>query len=153
MTGPGRRFAALRSVARPDLPLINGRVLDVAAVETAITGRTLYARAMIAAALQQGNAVVIPAPALAAGLARVPGQLRRQGLAALLGVAVLLVEPLGERDVAAVADLLSAARPPSSDVTAASVVLEGRRRGWPILTDRGGDLLALDAAVQIEPLP
>ncbi|KAB2376982.1 hypothetical protein [Actinomadura montaniterrae] len=133
--------------------MISGRLLDVAAVETAITGRTLYARAMIAAALQQGNAVAIPAPALAVGLARIPGPLRRQGLAALLGVAVVVVEPFGERDAAAAADLLAGARPPSTDITAAAVALAGRRRGWPILTDRAAELLALDAALRTEPLP
>lgn len=133
--------------------MISGRIFDAAAIETAITGRTLYARAMVAAGLQQGNAVVLPAPALVAGVARIPEPLRRQGLAALLGVAVVVVEPLGERDVAAAADLLAAARPPRADVAAAAVVLAARRRGWPVLTDRAADLLALDAALLIEALP
>ena len=133
--------------------MISGRVFDTSAVETAITGRSLYARAMLAAALQQGNAVVVPAPALAVGLARVPASLRRRGLATLLRVPVLVVEPFGEPHTAAAANLLAAARPPSEDLTASAVVLSARRRGWPVLTDRAPTLLALDAAIRTEPLP
>jgi hypothetical protein len=133
--------------------VISGRILDVAAVETAITGRTLYARAVIAASLKQGDAVVIPAPALLAGLARVPGHLRRQGAETLLRVGVLVVEQLGEKQALPAADLLAAARPPSEDVTAAAVVLASRRRGWPVVTHRSTALLALDAAIRIDPLP
>lgn len=133
--------------------MISGRVFDAAAVEHVITGQTLYARAVVAAAIQQGNVIAIPAPALALGASRIPGPLRRQGLDALLRAPVVVIEELRESVARSVADLLSAARPRSADVTAGSVVLSARRRGWPVVTDRGPELLALDAAIHVDHLP
>lgn len=133
--------------------MISGRVFDAAAVEHTITGKTIYARAVVAAAIQQGNVIVIPAPALALGASRIPDSLRRQGLDALLRAPAVVVEDLLEGLARTVADLLAAARPPSDDVTAGAVALSARRRGWPVVTDRGGELLALDAAIRVELLP
>lgn len=133
--------------------MISGRVFDAVAVEHTITGKTIYARALVAAAISQGNVIAVPAPALALGASRVPGPLRRRGLDALLRAPVVVVEELGEGLARTVADLLAAARPSAEDVTAGAVVLSARRRGWPVVTDRGHELLALDAAIRIEPLP
>lgn len=133
--------------------MISGRVFDAVAVEHAITGKSIYARAVVAAAIQQGNVIVIPAPALALAGSRIPDPLRRQGLDALLSAPAVVVEDLRESLARTVADLLAAARPPSDDVTAGAVVLSARRRGWPVVTDRGRELLALDAAIRVERLP
>jgi hypothetical protein len=133
--------------------VISGRVFDTAAVEHTVTGKTIHARAVVAAAIQQGNMIVIPAPALVLGARRIPDPLRRQGLDALLRAPSVVVEDLGESVARSVADLLAAARPPSNDVTAGAVVLSARRRGWPVVTDREHELLALDAAIGIERLP
>ena len=74
--------------------MISGRIFDATAVEHTITGKTIYPRALVAAAIRQGNVIVIPASALAAGAARVPGQLRGQGLDALLEAPAVVVEDL-----------------------------------------------------------
>ncbi|MFC4909171.1 hypothetical protein [Actinomadura gamaensis] len=133
--------------------MIGGRILDADAVASAITGRLMYARALVAAAATQGNVIVILCAALVGGLARVPDGVRRQGAAVLLAVPVVVVEPLDQDRAVPLAELMAAARPPSGDLVTAAVVLSARRRGWPIVSGRARELLALDAAVEIDRLP
>jgi hypothetical protein len=135
----------------------DGTIFDSSAVHHALTGKTLYAGAVIVAAQERGRTIVIPSTALLAGAARVDDSrgYRRRALDVLLGLVPVVVEVLDTEAARAAADLLAAADPagPPVDVVAAHAVLVARQRGWKVATDRPEVLRALDAAVRIDPLP
>jgi hypothetical protein len=135
----------------------DGRIFDASAVEHALTGKSMYAGAVIVTARERRHTLIVPSTALLAGAARVDDSrgYRRQALDVLLGLVPIVVEVLDVEAARAAADLLAAADPsgPPADVVAAHVVLSARRRGWKVVTDRPETLRALDAAVGIDPLP
>lgn len=135
----------------------NGRVFDTAAIEQALTGKTVYAGALIAAAHERGHVIVFPSAALAVAAARVDNSrgYRAHALDVVLGLVPVVVDPLDTRAARAAADLLAAAAPggPPVDLAAAHAVLVARRRGWKVTTDRPEVIAAIDRAIETDSLP
>lgn len=103
-------------------------------------------RTLVLLALRHGAALHAPAGVLA----QVWRDGRRQArLAGLLGSGMLQVHPLG-RDEAQAAGVLCG-RAGTSDVVDASVVLLARRHEAKVVTSDAGDLLQLDAGLEVVP--
>jgi hypothetical protein len=129
-------------------PAGSGRILDTSALVSAATGKHVYARALIATALQSGViTLIIPVGSYIDALATVPADLRWQ-LMLLTTSPTVQIDLLDDREKAhEVADLGSA------EVALAHTAWCGLRYGWQVITDRGDDLRALAPTVEIEPLP
>ncbi|MGH3771264.1 MAG: hypothetical protein ACRDRW_07700 [Pseudonocardiaceae bacterium] len=131
--------------------MIGGRILDTSALEHFATGCSVYARALVWAAVEQSNVLVIPTTALTTAWARIPAQ-DHPVLEVLLGLPNTVVEVL-DPPTAHEVGLLLAAADGRGDLAAAHVVWCWRRRGWAILTADPGPLRKLDPEVEIEELP
>jgi hypothetical protein len=103
--------------------------------------------AVIARAIQQGVAVVIPAGVV--GQAWRNGQ-RQVRLAHLLGSDAVTVEPLDDAEARAAGQLCGVTK--TSDVIDASVVLCARRRGHAVMTSDAGDLRRLHPTLRVVPV-
>ena len=132
--------------------MIGGRVLDTTALLDVATGGTIYARAFVDVAIEQGIVLAVPATALQDAWAATPTG-DRPSLDVLLALPVTVVENL-TREAARAAGTAG-----HDDVggcygtTAAHVVHAALTRGWPILTRDPGPLEAIAPEVLIERLP
>ncbi|MEV7013368.1 hypothetical protein [Streptosporangium sp. NPDC051022] len=130
-----------------------GRVLDSGALVDFATQRTRYMEAVVWMHDQHVGSLVVPAPALAAATAQLPGR-ALSVLNVLLGLEVTVIVPLTREKAAALAVTLRAAGVSAAEaVTAASVVHEARVRRVPIVTDRPFPIRALHPEAEIDPLP
>lgn len=130
--------------------MIGGRVLDPAALLDMATGRTIYGRALVDAALQEGIVLAAPAVALMeAGAGTTPEGRRLLSLFRRLPIVVL--EPLDGEAAEAVGILASERGRPAGGV--AHAVYVARRRGWGVVTGDPDALLALDPHLPFESLP
>lgn len=125
-----------------------GRILDVSALEGAATGKSVYARALIANVLSSGTTtLLIPVTAYAHALSVVPEDLRWQ-LMLLTTAPVVEIDMLDDREKAhEIADLRV------DDATLAHVAWCGLHHRWPIVTGRGHTLRAVAPELAIDPLP
>jgi len=132
--------------------IIGGVVLDVPAVVGACH-RDPYPEAVVWSTLDTGDVVVIPAVVLAEARGRIPAT-ALDILDILLDLPNTVVIAL-DADTATYCGDVLAAQPPGArtDLAAAHAVVEAVRRGWPVTTNRGDVLTALDPAVQIDTLP
>lgn len=145
---------------------VGGRILDVGALTQIATGRSVYARALIASALDRGQALIVSTVALAAARATA-GTGGRAQLHVLLDLAPIVPVPLGIGDAEIVGDLLATAAdsrggaggcPAAADggalvdVAAAHVVWLGLHRRQRIVTDRPAALRELGAG-DLDELP
>lgn len=131
--------------------MIGGRILDTSALEHFATGRSVYARALVWAAVEQSDVLVVPTTALTKAWSRIPAEV--QGvLEVLLGLPNTVVEVL-DSPTAHEVGLFLAASGGQGELTAAHVVWCWRRRGWAILTADPGHLRELDPNVEVEELP
>lgn len=147
-TGCGPQGAPWR--AGIALGVIGGRVLDTSALEYFATGRSIYARALVWAAVEQGDVLVVPTTALTAAWARTPPE-ARPVLEVLLGLPNTVVEVLNGPTAYYVGQLLAAAG--RGEPVAGHVVWCWRQRGWAVLTAAPDPLCELDPEVDIEELP
>jgi hypothetical protein len=131
--------------------VIGGRVFDTSALEHFATGRSIYARALVWAAVEQGNVLVVPATALTTAWARIPPE-AHPVFEVLLGLPNTVVEILDGPTAHKIGLLLAIASGRGEPVSG-HVVWCGRQRGWPILTATPGLLRELDPEVDIEELP
>jgi len=133
--------------------VIGGRVLDSSALTDAVTGKTVYTRALVQTAVEHGIILAVPAAALMATWATVPAS-ERPLLDLVLDTPVTVVDPLDAttaRDAGVIlAGGRSSGRP---DLAAGQVVLSARRRGWPVVTADPRPLRAIDLGIEIETLP
>jgi hypothetical protein len=131
--------------------VIGGRVLDTSALEHFATGRSVYARALVWAAVEQSDVLVVPTTALTTTWGRIPAEAHGV-LEVLLGLPNTVVEVLDPPSAHGVGLLLATAGG-RGELTAAHVVWCWRRRGWAILTADPGPLRELDPNVEVEELP
>lgn len=73
--------------------MIGGRVLDTSALEHIATGRSVYARALVWAAVEHSNVLVVPTTALTLTWARIPAEAHAI-LEVLLGLPNTVLEVL-----------------------------------------------------------
>jgi hypothetical protein len=130
--------------------MIGGRVLDTSALEHCATGRSVYARALVWAAVEHSIVLVVPTIALTMTWARLPIE-AHPVLEVLLGLPNTVLEVL-DGPTANHAGLVMATAG-SGDPVAGHTVWCGQQRGWAILTADPGPLRALDSDVDIEQLP
>jgi hypothetical protein len=132
--------------------IIGGVVLDVPSVVGACR-RDPYPEAVVWSTLDSGDVVAIPAAVLAEARMRIPA-------AALDILDVLLELPntvvtAFDRAAATYCGQVLSTLPADQrpDLAAAHAVFEAIHRSWPVTTDRGPLLCALDPAVQIDAMP
>jgi len=131
--------------------VIGGRVFDTSALEHFATGRSIYARALVWAAVEQGDVLVVPTTALTAAWATIAPE-AYPVLEVLLDLPNTVIEVLDRSTAHQLGALLGTAGRPA-ELIASHVVWCGRQRGWPILTAAPGPLRQLDPEVEIEELP
>jgi hypothetical protein len=131
--------------------VIGGRVFDVTAIVDFATARSVYAEALVMTAIEENIVLVVPGAALARAAALIPAG-HELGADVLLGLPCTVVEALDTVQARAVGSLLQQCGQPSFDVATAHVVLCAQQRGWPVVTDDPGPLLALNRSLEIESL-
>jgi hypothetical protein len=131
--------------------VIGGRVFDVTAIVDFATARSVYAEALVMTAIEENIVLVVPGAALARAAALIPAG-HELGLDVLLGLPCTIVEALDATQARAVGALLQQRGQSGFDVAAAHVVLCAQQRGWPVVTNDPGPLLALDSSLEIESL-
>ncbi|RZT84180.1 hypothetical protein EV383_1016 [Pseudonocardia sediminis] len=130
--------------------MIGGRVLDSSALAAFATGRPVYVRALVWAAVEQNIVLAIPSAALGRAWSVLEPE-HHAALQVLLGLPNTVIHEL-DPTTAQEAGLLMAASG-QDDIVTGQVVSTARRRGWPAVTGDPGALRKLDAAVSIEELP
>jgi len=130
--------------------MIGGRVLDASALTAFATGRPVYMRALVWAAVEENLVLAVPSAALGRAWAQLEPQ-HHAALQVLLGLPNTVIHDLSPA-MAQESGLLLAASG-QDDIVAGQVVSTSRRRGWPAVTGDPGSLRKLDAAVPIEELP
>lgn len=131
--------------------MIGGRIFDTSALEHFATGRSVYARALVWAAVEQSNVLVVPTTALTTAWSRIPAEAHGV-LEVLLGLPHTVIEVL-DLSTAHEVGLLLAAVGGRTELAAAHVIWCWRQRGWAVLTADHGPLHELDPDVDIEELP
>ena len=130
--------------------MIGGRVLDSSALAAFATGRPVYVRALVWAAVEQNIVLAIPSAALGRAWSVLEPE-HHAALQVLLGLPNTVIHEL-DPATAQEAGLLMAASG-QDDIVTGQVVSTARRRGWPAVTGDPGALRKLDSAVFIEELP
>ncbi len=132
---------------------MSGRVLTSSAIVDIATGRSVYGRAFLVAAVELGMTFPTPSSALLAAWAAVPPQARAL-LELFLDAPAVVVVDLGA-SVAGRAGLRAhpAHQAGCLDVAAAHAVDVAITRGLAILTAEPGPLRVIDPDVEIEELP
>lgn len=128
-----------------------GRVLDASAIAALATGSSVYARAMRQTAVAEGITLVVPAAAYAAAWTS-SAPLGRMLLDGFLDLPVVVVDPLDARTARASAVVLARAGGRAS-LDLGQVIASAHGRGWPVITETPGPLLALAPDVAVEALP
>jgi hypothetical protein len=131
-----------------------GRVLAPDALVDFALRRTRYVEAVVWSRMANVAPLIIPAPALAAALARLPDK-AVPVLDVLLGLEVCVIDDLTAGSAPAVAEILKVAGPYAGEaLTVASLVHASRRRGGiPILTSDRSTLRALADDVELDLIP
>jgi hypothetical protein len=130
--------------------VIGGRVLDATALAAFATGRPVYMRALVWAAVEANVVLAVPS----AALGRAWGLLAPEHHAALKVLLELPNTVIDHLDPASAREsglLLAAAG--QDDIAVGQVAATARRRGWPAVTAEPWCLQKLDAAVAVEELP
>ncbi|MFC5995357.1 hypothetical protein ACFQE5_14175 [Pseudonocardia hispaniensis] len=130
--------------------MIGGRVLDATALAAFATGRPVYMRALVWAAVEENLVLAIPSAALGRAWALLDPE-QHPALQVLLGLPITVIDELGPA-AAQESGLLMAASG-HDDIVAGQVAASARRRGWPAVTGDPGALRKLDGSVIIEELP
>ncbi|MHA6796448.1 hypothetical protein ACVGVM_23490 [Pseudonocardia bannensis] len=130
--------------------MIGGRVLDASALAAFATGRPVYVRALVWAAVEENLVLAIPSAALGRAWALLSPE-HHAALQVLLDLPNTVIDELSPA-VAQESGLLLAASG-QDDIVAGQVASSARRRGWPAVTGEPGALRKLDSAVAVEELP
>lgn len=130
--------------------MIGGRVLDSTALIAFATGRPVYVRALVWAAVEANIILAVPSAALSKAWSVLSPE-HHAALAVLLDLPITVIDQLDPR--AAQESGLLLAESGGDDLSAGQVTLSARRRGWPAVTGEPWSLRKLDAAVTIEELP
>jgi hypothetical protein len=130
--------------------MIGGRVLDASALAAFATGRPVYVRALVWAAVEENLVLAIPSAALGRAWSLVDPE-HHAALQVLLGLPNTVIDELSPT-MAQESGLLMAASG-QDDLVAGQVAATVRRRGWPAVTGEPGALRKMDETVAIEELP
>ncbi|MBC8093206.1 MAG: hypothetical protein H7Y15_14960 [Pseudonocardia sp.] len=130
--------------------MIGGRVLDSTALVAFATGRPVYVRALVWAAVEANIVLAVPSAALGRAWSMLEPE-HHAALGVLLDLPITVIDQLDPRAAQESGMLLAAAG--TDDLSAGQVALSARRRGWPAVTGEPWFLRKLDAAVAIEELP
>ncbi|MFF5208536.1 hypothetical protein [Streptosporangium sp. NPDC000396] len=128
--------------------MLPGRVLDVSALIDIAVAKTEYSRSIAAMCLFRGGGICIPATSLAAVLSISPISTQVE-LFELVTTPNVKIDDFTYGKVGDIAEILDGSR----DITAGHVVWCARNTKWPILTDRGRELIQYDQHITIDPLP
>jgi hypothetical protein len=107
-------------------------------------------KALVMTTIEENIVLVVPGAALARAAALTPAG-HELGVEVLLGLPCTIVDALGATQARAVGALLQQCGQLDLDVAVAHVVYCAQR-GWPVVTDDPGPLLALDSSLEIESL-
>jgi hypothetical protein len=130
--------------------MIGGRVLDASALAAFATGRPVYVRALVWAAVEENIVLAVPS----AALGRAWGMLEPEHHPALQVLLNLPITVIDELDPATAQESgLLLAESGHDDIVAGQVAASARRRGWPAVTGEPGNLRKVDTTVAIEELP
>lgn len=130
--------------------MIGGRVLDASALAAFATGRPVYVRALVWAAVEENLVLAIPSAALGRAWSLVDPE-HHAAMQVLLGLPNTVIDELSPA-MAQESGLLMAASG-QDDLVAGQVAATVRRRGWPAVTGEPGALRKMDHTVAIEELP
>ncbi|MER5644771.1 hypothetical protein [Streptosporangium sp. NPDC002524] len=128
--------------------MLPGRVLDVSALVDIAVAKTEYSRSVTAMCLFRGGGICVPATSLAAVLSISPLSTQEE-LFELVTTPGVMIDDFTHGKVGDIAEILDGSR----DITAGHVVWCARVTRWPILTDRGAELVQYDQNIGIDPLP
>ena len=130
--------------------MIGGRVLDASALIAFATGRPVYVRALVWAAVEADIVLAVPSAALSKAWSVLAPEYYA-ALGVLLDLPITVIDQLDPR--AAQESGLLLAESGGDDLSAGQVTLSARRRGWPAVSGEPWALRKLDTAVTIEELP
>ena len=130
--------------------MIGGRVLDASALIAFATGRPVYVRALVWAAVEADIVLAVPSATLSKAWSVLAPEYHA-ALGVLLDLPITVIDQLDPR--AAQESGLLLAESGGDDLSAGQVTLSARRRGWPAVTGEPWALRKLDTAVTIEELP
>ena len=130
--------------------MIGGRVLDATALAAFATGRPVYVRALVWAAVEENVVLAVPSAALGRAWALLEPE-HHAALQVLLDLPNTVIDELDPRSAQESGLLLAASG--HDDIVAGQVAASARRRGWPAVTGEAGALRKLDTTVAIEELP
>jgi hypothetical protein len=130
--------------------VIGGRVLDASALAAFATGRPVYVRALVWAAVEANLVLAVPSAALGRAWSMVDPE-HHSALQVLLGLPNTVIDELTPAMAQESGLLMAASR--QEDIVAGQVAATARRRGWPAVTGDPGALRKLDEAILIEELP
>lgn len=129
--------------------MITGHVFDASALSDLATGKTIYVRARVRAAIAEQATVVVPAAVLARTWQTVPDH-GRTVLERLPGMETIHVDDLD--DVIAQQTGLLATHIPELSVDAAHAAWSARWRRWPLVT-ADPDRYTGIPGLRLEPIP
>ncbi|MFC4949367.1 hypothetical protein [Pseudonocardia sp. GCM10023141] len=130
--------------------MIGGRVLDCTALTAFATGRPVYMRALVWAAVEANIVLAVPSAALGRAWALLAPE-DHPALQVLLDLPNTVIDDLGSVSAQESGLLMAAAG--NGDIATGQVAASARRRGWPAVTGEPRNLRELDAAMPIEELP
>ncbi|HLU60240.1 MAG TPA: hypothetical protein VKZ81_32680 [Pseudonocardia sp.] len=130
--------------------MIGGRVLDATALAAFATGRPVYVRALVWAAVEENIVLAVPSAALGRAWSMLEPE-HHPALQVLLDLPITVIDELGPASAHESGMLLAASG--HDDLVAGQVAASARRRGWPAVTGDPASLRKLDTTVAIEELP
>lgn len=130
--------------------MIGGRVLDSSALVAFATGRPVYVRALVWAAVEANIILAVPSAALGRAWSILEPE-HHAALGVLLDLPITVIDQLDPRAAQESGILMAGAG--TDDLSAGQVALSARRRGWPAVTGEPWFLRKVDASVAIEELP
>ncbi len=130
--------------------MIGGRVLDSSALIAFATGRPVYVRALVWAAVEANIILAVPSAALLRAWSILEPE-HHAALGVLLDLPITVIDQLDPRAAQESGILMAGAG--TDDLSAGQVALSARRRGWPAVTGEPWLLRKVDTTVAIEELP
>lgn len=130
--------------------MIGGRVLDASALVAFATGRPVYVRALVWAAVEANIVLAVPSAALGRAWSMLSPE-HHAPLQILLDLPITVIDQLDPGAAWESGLLLAAAG--HDDISAGQVAASARRRGWPAVTGEPWLLRKIDHSVLIEELP
>jgi hypothetical protein len=130
--------------------MIGGRVLDATALAAFATGRPVYVRALVWAAVEENIVLAVPSTALGRAWSILEPE-HHPALQVLLDLPNTVIDELGSTSAQESGLLLAASG--HDDLVAGQVAASAKRRGWPAVTGDPAALRKLDTTVAIEELP